>query len=537
MSKSQNTVHTQKQTRVKMLESISFFAKNYITSDWLPDTDNWEYSKESGLTISAQDEDFLLRVPIDRDEIGSTVQTTFKGNLLEGNACVLYIVDRFNRILAEQTLNSTCLSTLPEIDEYALLIKVFANSTVNIAQITLKKVAKQNADAVDAFLRKNLRNRIAVIVPTYPTFENRYLCAFVHARVRAYAEAGVKCDVICAFDYENYCHYKFEGISVMRMPLDSLPHALKVKKYEKVLMHFFDDKFAEAIKPQATPKTSYYIWSHGPETMYWDWPVFTTPYFQQPQALTEGQTRAFEKRDELIRELNALPNVTWVFVSPFLKSRSEELIGITFNSSHVIPNVIDETVFPFRKKDPDLRKKIFVARKFDNVNKYGLDLVAQCIVELSKREFFSELEFNIFGAGNYFHELTAHIADFPNVNLHQRFLTREEIAEEHGKHGIALFPTRWDSQGVSMGEAAMSGLAVVSSSIESTRYFLPDDCGLLAENIEDPKEYADIITRLVLDPDYFVSCSQSCYQKAYQTARKELTIDKEIKMISRKFRH
>ncbi len=512
---------------------IPLFKDNYAKGNWYVNSGHpaWSFSKQDGLVIEATDDEAMLRLEIPESGKATVRQTTFMGDIVWGNPGVLYTVDEYNRIHGETPLNATSLDLIPVAAHHALIIKIPAHSKLKVRKITSLALKDTLSAAVDHMLKRNLKGGIAVIVPSYPSEENRYLCAFVHARVKAYREAGVRCDVICAFDtYESHCTYSFEGVSVTRIPLSTLERALEVGRYKKALIHFFDDRYAPIVKSQLTSHTDFLIWSHCPETMYWDWPVFATPYFQEPATLNAGQIAEFEKRDELVKALNDQENVSWIFVSPFLKERSEKLIGIRFRRSHIIPNVVDEKMFPFSEKDPDLRKRVFVARKFDNVNTYSLDLVAQCIIELSKRPFFSDMEFSIFGEGNYFDELTAPISDFPNVRIEQRFLSRQEIAEEHSKHGIALFPTRWDSQGVSMGEAAMSGLAVVSSSVEAAQLFLPNDCGLLAENIEDPVEYADIIEHLYRDPDYFLLCSKKCHEAAFNTARRELTIRREIQL-------
>lgn len=521
------------------MSAISLFKSNhagynYIKGNWQVNSGHptWSFDKRDGFTIETVDDEAMLRLEIPESGKAVVRQTAFMGDVIRGNPGILYTVDEYNRIHGKTTFNATSLNPIPAAAHHALVIKIPAHSKLRIKRITSLALKDMLDTAVDRMLRKNLKGNIAIIVPSYPSEENRYLCAFVHARVKTYREAGIRCDVICAFDtYETHCTYSFEGVPVVRIPLSTLEQALEIGHYKKALLHFFDNRYAPVIKSPSTSHTNFFIWSHTPETMYWDWPLFTTPYFHKPAALSTDQIAEFKERDELIKALNDQKSVSWIFVSPFLKERSEKLIGIKFKRSHVIPNVVDEKTFPFSEKTPDLRKKIFIARKFDNVNKYALDIVAQCIIELSKRPFFSDLEFSIFGEGNYFDELTAPLADFPNVHIERRFLSRHEIAEEQSKHGIALYPTRWDSQGVSMGEAAMSGLAVVSSLVEAAQFFLPNDCGLLAKDIENPVEYADIIERLYRDPRYFLLCSKRCHEAAFSTARRELTIKKEIQLL------
>lgn len=473
-------------------------------------------------------EDALLRAVVEENCMPHVLQLRLEAETLAGSECVVYVVDEYNRILGNVMLNSIAYIDVPECAECALLVKMLPSSKARIKKLESLRI---NDKDQEIFLKNHLKGDIAVVVPTYPSESNKYLCAFVHARVRAYQEAGIKCDVICSFDhYDSTCVYIFEGIEVLRTPLSNLSSILLIGKYEKILVHFFDEKFAEALEDARLSSTQLILWSHNPETRYWDWPLFASPYFAPPAEISDEQRILFLHRDEIIKRFNARDNVTWVFVSEALRTRSEELIGIRFNRAHVIPNIVDEKVFPFKKKDAALRKKVFLARKFENVSTYALDISIRCIVELSKRPCFADMDFNVYGTGAFYDELVKPVVDFPNVHLHRRFLSRDEMSAVHSNHGIALFPTRFDSQGVAMGEAAMSGLAVVSSQIDAAEYFLPNDCGLLAE-VENPVAYADIIEDLYNNPDRFTECSRRCREKVYELCRREKTIDKEIALI------
>ena len=68
--------------------------------------------------------------------------------------------------------------------------------------------------------------RLAVVVPTYPSEDNMYLCAFVHSRVKAYLQAGIDVEVLCVWDYyEDHTEYEIEGVHVTRLIPGSLePH-------------------------------------------------------------------------------------------------------------------------------------------------------------------------------------------------------------------------------------------------------------------------------------------------------------------------
>lgn len=496
---------------------------------WIPST--------PGTTCDAEEDGVCIANEADSDGFARSVLlgpanegyylVRFEGENVRGNAGLLYVVDEYNHVLGEATLQSTTLLKVPAAEEHALLVKVFPCSEIKVTCVSVR--VEKAEGAVERFFSSVLKGKAVVVVPTYPTPENKYPCAFVHARVQAYLQARVPCDVVCAFDYEGYCAYEFEGVRVLRIPIGELPAALRLKRYRSIFLHFFDLRFARMLEESDLDDTPIFLWSHNPETRYWDWPEFTAPYFCDPPVLSEEQKQEFRNRDEVIRRFNEMPNVSWVFVSEPLKARSEELLGLSFNRAYVIPNLVDDEMFRYERKDPDLRRKVFLARKFDNVATYAIDIDVACIVELSKRPFFSDMEFDLYGTGGFYDQLVEPLRGFENVHLHRRFLTRSEIAEAHKDHGIALYATRFDSQGVSMGEAAMSGLAVVSSDIEVARAFLPNEQGLLCD-VEDPTAYADAIERLYRDPERFVQAGRACYEKAYRLCRREETVNKEIKL-------
>ena len=457
-----------------------------------------------------------------------TYEITSRGFCTQGNAGMLYVVDQFNGVKGEITVWSRAVVTVDEPADYAIILTLPAHSTMALHELRVKPAAP---DATMALADQVLGGGVAIVVPNYPTPENKYLCAFVHARVKAYRQANIACDVISAYDSHAACSYEFEEVPVLRLPIADLPAVLQRKGYKAVLVHFFDPKFAAALDAANLGDTSILLWSHNPETQYWDWAKFATPYFSDPIQLTDEQVAEFQQRDEVIRRYNTLPNVSWVFITEEQKQRAEELIHTTFERAFIIPNIVDEQEFPTRQKSDDMRRRVMVVRKFDNVNTYALDIVAATIVELSKRPCFDELEFDIYGNGEMFDTLMEPVRQFDNVRLHQKFLSRHEIALAHMDHGVALFPTRYDSQGVSMCEAAMSGLAVVSSKIPAARAFLPSDQGLLCD-VENVSHYADAIERLYNNPAYFQGCTRACAEKVRQQLCREHTVEREIEVIT-----
>ena len=458
----------------------------------------------------------------------NNINVNFEGKVIEGNSATFCIMSSKRELLGETTINSDSLIKVTDNSKIIIAIKVMAKTKVEITNLTYK----ESNDILDDYLLSDLNNDILVITPSYPTMENKYLCGFVHSRLIAYKKSGIKFDVICSHEYNGCCKYNFEGIDVLRVPFQQLREILRKKKYKKILVHFFDEKYATILDSSDLTDAQLYLWVHGPETLYWDWPKFTTGYFTKELPLNEYQINCFNNNDKIIKRYNEMENVHWIFVSNWIKNHSENLINIKFKNYSVIPNIIDSDNFNYVEKNVEQRKKIFFIRRFDNCNKYAIDVNIRAIMELSRREIFNDLEFNIYGTGQFYEELISPLRKFKNIHFYQKFLTHEEIAKIHKENGIGLFATRYDAQGVSMCEAAMSGLAIITSTNEAVQEFLPKDSSLVADT-ENYIEYANMIEKLYNDPDLFKRISLKGHESIYEKTNYDMTVKKEIDLISK----
>lgn len=450
------------------------------------------------------------------------MQISFEGESIRGNSAVLCLFDSKRNLIGEVTLNGKAIFNVESNKKYLCGIKILPQSEVMISKIEIT-YKEQEADVFKDFGDTDT----LVITPSYPSLENKYFGGFVHSRLKAYKESGIKFDVACCYFYENLTQYEFEGIRVLKLHFSKLRTLLQEKKYKRILVHFFDRNYAQIFDGIDLTETKLFLWVHGPETLYRDWPKFMTKYFESEYKITEYDESIFKNNDKLIKRYNNNPNVTWIFVSDWIKRQSEQLIGIKFKNYVVIPNIVDENTFQYVPKTADQRKKIFFLRRFDNIDKYAIDVNVRTILELSRRRIFEDLEFNIYGIGDFYDELVDPIRKFSNVHLYPRFLNHDEIAKIHRENGIALFATRYDAQGVSMCEAAMSGMVVVSSQNDAIKEFIPSDVNLLAPT-EDPEKYADIIERLYNNEEEFMNLSKLCHDKVNSLCSSKETIQKEI---------
>ena len=415
--------------------------------------------------------------------------------------------------------------TVPITMEIELVIS--AESSITLEELVFEEIEEKEAVEED-------ENDVLVIVPSYPSYVNLYYCAFAHARNLEYKKNGINFKVASISPnnwYESY--YEIEQIPVVQGNYETLKKLLALRKYKVLVTHFVDEYLFSVFDGYAYPTDRIILICHGPETVYRYLVNVTRPYFTK--SIPEKKfSDTFELKDKFIRKYSQMDNVEWVFVSQWLREFSEKEQKIHFKHSRVINNLINEEKFPYEEKTSEQRKKILVIRKFDNICQHSIDQIAMAILELSERKFFNDLEFEIYGDGDYYDVLVKPILGFENIHYHRTFIPNDQISEIHRNSGILLIPSRHDAHAVAMGEGASSGLVVVGSNVTSNPYFMQQDKFHTLANPEDPKELADIIERLYYNPQEFLDISRRLSKFTRENFGIENTVVKEIDLIRQK---
>lgn len=422
-------------------------------------------------------------------------------------------------------INSEATIDLKDTNIISLSLIVAANSKVTLKNIFIEKQTNRKLiDTID-------RNKdVLVIVPDYPSYVNLYVCAFAHSRCREYVKAGLNVQVFAVNEAINFqLKYKRDNVDVVKGTYEDLKQTLRTKQYSTIIVHFVNKELYPIFEKYIQDNQKLIFICHGPETVYKYLVNKTRPYFTEEISASKID-EMFKEEDQYVKKFSKKDNVEWVFVSDWLKNFSEENQNLKFKHSRVINNIIDEDLFPYTKRDAELRKKILVVRKFDNISQHSIDQVVLCILELSKRNFFKDLEFDIYGDGNYYDELVEPLRQFDNVNLIRKFIPNEKLNEIYANHGIMMLPSRHDAHAVSMGESASTGLVVLGSTVTSNPYFMNQE-----ENhtLTDPEDYialADVVERIYNNPDEFLKISENMMKFTRQFI-KQNTVQKEIDLI------
>ena len=454
------------------------------------------------------------------------VNVRFESKIIKGVGGVLKLINRHKECKMDVMLNSECSST-ESMKGYLLpIIVIKPNTTIEIesTQITTSKKPEYT---YEKFMGKK---RILLITPSYPSPDNLYACGFVHSRVKEYIKQDIDVEVACVYKYNSMAHYEIEGVTVYRTDYNQLRSILMGRKYDAILVHFFDEEYGYYLDTSYIKDTPIFLWNHGADILYWDYKKIYTPYFTDTYVLPQFLENKYKSRDKYINEFSKKENVYWIFVSESERKDAEKMHKLHFKNSIVIPNIINQDIFSYRKKAPELRKKIFMIRRFDNTKKYAIDIAVLTILELARRPFFDDLEFYICGEGDYHDQLVDPLKKYPNVHIINNFLSHNQIKKYHDKCGIGLFPTRQDTQGVSALEAASSGLAVVTSDLDVIHEYFDETLNTICP-IEDFKAYADVIEKLYNSPSQFEKISENMSRYTRAKCGIESTINKEIEYI------
>ncbi|WP_440464608.1 glycosyltransferase family protein [Psychrobacter sp. ASPA161_6] len=370
-----------------------------------------------------------------------------------------------------------------------------------------------------------------VLAKQYPSYDDLYKYGFLHSRVRAYKNHNHLVDVFRITDSKSDVGFReFESIDVFSGSSGNLKNILESGQVKNIFIHLMDEKMWSIIKDyRETLKIT--IWLHGAEAQSWqrrdfDLVGLSNSDIERKKKLADYRLRFWKKL--ITEELNS--NITLVFVSNTFLQEVEEDLELTIPSSNkmVIHNYVDETIFGYTEKKPEDRLKLLSIRPYSGL-KYGNDMTTDALLELSKYEFFKDLEINIYGDGFEFDSINEPLLQFENIHLHKRFLSHHEIAAAHKEHGVFLNPTRWDSQGVSRDEAMSSGLVVVTNKVAAVPEFISDEEGALFE-AEDVQDMVEKIKDIVRDSSLFLNKSEGAAERASTQCSFENTIAKEIEL-------
>ena len=369
-----------------------------------------------------------------------------------------------------------------------------------------------------------------LICPAYPGGKRIYGGEFIRNRAEKYVARGLDL-LILEVSTKNktpildHC----EGVAVLRTSPDNLELFVQSlePEVEAFLTHSPTPETVTMLNELVPPERQVH-WFHGFDIrdyrrLYFDYS--TSELAQLKPRLDELNRR----RKEVIGPLLANPLSKKVFVSKFLKYTAETDMAQEAHNAHVIPNFISEETFKFSEKRPEQARQMLLIRSFAYRN-YANDIAIEAISLLRDRDGFEDITFTIRGFGEQFRELTDPISDLANVSVVEGLLSQEDIVALHSTHGVFLCPTRFDSQGVSMGQAMASGLVCITNGVAAIPEYTDQDCSVLVRP-DDPGAFAEAIWDLHQHPQRLPLLSRNAGSRVRRQCGADQTIEHELALI------
>jgi N-acetyl sugar amidotransferase len=373
--------------------------------------------------------------------------------------------------------------------------------------------------------------KIVIISADYPGPDNIYGDVFVHTRIKEYQKYA-EVEVIGFNSYLTESRvYEYDGVPVFKTSnLETFYLKVKAAHPDILAGHLIQYHYLDFLLSLSKPMV---IFFHGYEVLSWKRRLMNYDTLGSLRYLWPYAKSNWKQRKELWKFVNAAndrEDIHFVFVSNWLRDAAQADLKMKFKNAQVIPNGIDTSLFAFEKKNIELRKKILLLRAFKAIN-YANDIAIEAILILSKKPFFSELEFRIQGEGYLFNQLTQPIKHFDNVVLDNSFIENQLIPSLHRKFGLFLCPSRLDTQGVSMCEAMSSGLVPITCPVGGIPEYATDNVSSF--QVDTSQEIADKIEYLYHNPDVFLTMSLEARKSINIKCALPSTIQKETRLFQK----
>lgn len=436
---------------------------------------------------------------------------------------ILYLDENKERVghSIHPSNRNICVDLPAECHYLKFGLRIYASGMADIKALYWGYVAQQPPEIIS-------QNNTLVLTNNYPSYDDLYKNAFVHARVKGYFQSGLEADVLRFKADAAISYHEFEGVDVVTGGEAVLEKMLASGRYQHIAVHFLDEAMWQVLVSYID-RVKVSVWLHGSDIQSYKRRTFL---YETDEQLNKARAANELKQNFWKSILSPMhENLHLVFVSKYLADTVQEDLGVMLMDDQfsVIHNPIDTELFSYIEKPIEQRKKILSIRPYAS-KVYANDLSVKAILELSKKDYFGELEFRLIGDGPLFDEVLEPLRKFSNVIIEKRFLSRSEIANLHKQYGVFLCPSRMDTQGVSRDEAMSSGLVPVTNAVAAIPEFVDQESGCLTKS-ESYIGLANAIEKLYLDENKFSAKSECASKKVLKSLTlKEITMKEKNRL-------
>ena len=363
-----------------------------------------------------------------------------------------------------------------------------------------------------------------VIAPKYPGPDVPYGGQPIERRLTFYKAEGLNPLVVVPGLEASYERNK---VSVLRTDLSRLREIVTTTGASQILVHHPTPEIWEHVRG-FVDEIPIHVWIHGFEARDWRDSDFESTAEQSEEKAARLDAVNIN-RQQTIQEVFQHESVTKVFISNFVRETAVSFAGMEPVNDVVIHNVIDPSLFPHRTREPSARFKILTVKSFAT-RTYATDLVRAVVERASVDDRLGDMTFTIRGDGNHFETDAAPLSALSNVEVIRGFVEPDELGQLMEEHGVALLPTRLDTQGMTMGESMSSGMVVVTNAVAAIPEFADEKTAFLAPP-EDVEAMVEALVALRDDADRFFMMGQEAAARVQKQCGPEVTVAREVALI------
>lgn len=304
---------------------------------------------------------------------------------------------------------------------------------------TINSFSIAHSDEKEAAVRAHLSGDTLLIMPEYPVFGHQTALAQELAEL---SRSGYSVDIVAMSDERSETAELFTEYDrpVALTGYNELRLLLQVKRYDRVIIHGFNEKIAQLLDGSDLTRSKIYIIVDGEEVLFDDFATYGTPYFKQPADTPEYLQALFAEKQRIVAKYAQAPHVLWVFPDDIIRMNAEDLLGISFKHHTTTLPAFSAHAFSAKNRSTNPELSLCLLSNMSDNSKYGVDIATRAILELSATPLFKKLSLAIYGYGDSFSRLTAPLKEFKNVSLHETSCNDSQRTALYLTHGIILMP-------------------------------------------------------------------------------------------------
>lgn len=355
-------------------------------------------------------------------------------------------------------ININGLIDIPANGEAFFDILSYQNFEIKLVLSAKSKIQLKNIDIIfddGENLQFEQKEKIIVIVPDYKT-EFCNCNDYIHKLNKEYMKNGIRIQV-AAINSNNWneLKYKIDDIEIIKGGYSTLKEILIYEDYKILIAYSINEELLQIFEGYTNPEQQLILKIESNELLpRFNMTNYKRPYFVEKNIIEKEN--AINKKEELIRKFAQKENIIWTFESDRLMNYYMRLYD--FKNAILIKHSVDKKGISDVK---DNNGKIAIIKNFDNIASNKVDECILTILELAKRECFSNLSFDIYGEGNNFETLVEPVKKFKNVKIHKdKIIEKDKILKETY---IYLNPSMYDMSDLEMETVISNNCYIVTT--------------------------------------------------------------------------